>query len=292
MDATGDKLGGGYMKFLAILPDLGPEINAIGQEILRSGHTIYPLMGEVTERQFMEACDPAHGFDGLIAVTHGTREGIMLKPSFGVGQDAVWLPLRAVVAGIQAAGTIKLLVLGTCEGRGLAEEAYWRAKVTTVYSDGPLETPNAYTLAATFLRRLRTGTLDDALAIADTLGLHWYPAQLTNGHREIADTFQEAIALLTRRLDRFEERTERRMDDLDAGTRAIHDKLDNAVLMTPPRRLLWLLGAILFAAPFAVSAVYNLYLHGQSVALAVVGILLSLALATGLLLAGFGRLPV
>jgi hypothetical protein len=282
------------MNLLAILPDLGPEINAISQEILRSGHTIYPLMGEVTERQFLDACDPSHAFDGLIVNSHGSRDGILLRPEMP-GEAAVWLPVRAVVAGIQAAGTIRLLVPSTCEGRALAEEAYWRAGVTTVYSDGDLWRTDAYTLAGTFLRRLATGTLDEALAIADTLGMHWYPVQRHNGQREMLEVLQQMAAMPAGRIERLEERTEKRMKGLEERTKSIEDKLDdlrrNAVLMTPARRWVWLLGTVLFAAPLVTTQALRIV--GWEVAWSsfLLVTVVVLALATLLLLYGFGRLP-
>lgn len=288
------------MHFLGVFPDLGPEINAIAQQMLRNrGHTFYPLMGEVTERQLMEACIPANNFDGIIILSHGGPEGILIKPDrrdFDASDAGpVWLPIRAVVAAVQAAATMELCVLASCQGRVLAEELYWRANLRVVYSEGDLLVPNAYTMAGTFLQRLATGTMQDALAIADTLNMKWYPPRSQDGNREITDALQAAVQMLAARIDRMEARNDERMDHVEERQKRIEDKVDgltnSAVIMTPRRRGVWILGAILYAAPFFLSDALRMAGVRVEWTPYVLVTALCLAMATLLLLAGFGRLP-
>ncbi len=264
------------------------------------GHTFYPLMGEVTERQLMEACTPSNNFDGVIILSHGGPEGIMIRPDrrdVDVHDSGpIWLPIRAIVAAVQAAGTMKLCVLASCQGRALAEELYWRANLRVVYSEGDLLTANAFTMAGTFLQRLATGTMQDALAIADTLEMKWYPPRNDGGQlREMMEALQQMAAVLGNRMDRMEERTDRRMDAMEERTQRIEGKIDDigksAVIMTPTRRLIWVLGAMLFAMPMLAELLMVLDLHQIDWRLPVLANVLTLALATGLMLAGFGRLP-
>jgi hypothetical protein len=242
---------------------IAPNIQEPGQveaawELQRSGLQVYPLTGAVTERQIGEQCQPGR-FDAIVWLTHGTTQGVMLRPETGgmAGEPALWLPPESVAAYVRAA-EVRLVVLLTCKGRQLSREIYFRTGAMVVYAEAELAVATAYTMVNSFARRLATGALDDALEIADTLGLSFYPQRVREDGK-LLDFLQQMTAMLTQRMDRMDERQTEENREVNRRLGAVEEKLDGlaAVSLTysPMRRAMWMLGALLFATPFIINMV-------------------------------------
>jgi hypothetical protein len=216
---------------------IAPNIQEPGQveaawELQRSGLQVYPLTGAVTERQIGEQCQPGR-FDAIVWLTHGTTQGVMLRPETGgmAGEPALWLPPESVAAYVRAA-EVRLVVLLTCKGRQLSREIYFRTGAMVVYAEAELAVATAYTMVNSFARR------EDG---------------------KLLDFLQQMTAMLTQRMDRMDERQTEENREVNRRLGAVEEKLDGlaAVSLTysPMRRAMWMLGALLFATPFIINMV-------------------------------------
>lgn len=248
-------------RYLQIAPDIGMTAQVeTAWEIQRSGLAIYPLTGQVTERQIAEQCQAANGYDGILWLTHGGPLGVMLRRNTltaNGGEPEQWLP-AATVAAYAKAADVQLVVLASCEGRQLAREIHFRSGALVIYSEGELMSDTAYTLMATFLRQLRDRPVADALALADTLGMSYFPQQhpaaspggaaASSQEAASADYLQNFAAVMSERMDKIEA-------SMNENNSAIAHLNQRTLKTSGMRRALWVVGIILLLAPFVLAEV-------------------------------------
>lgn len=287
------------MKGLLVAPDIRlPKADEAAWELQRLGLDIYPLTGRVTEAHLAEHCTPERGHEFVVFLTHGTARGVYLAGSPGDEADAALLPLEAVAAYMQAAATVRLVVLAVCHGHNVAKEIFYRTGATVVYGDDALMADKAFTLFATFFRRLQSAGLGEAVKVADTLGLYFYPRTVKTS-QDVGSLIQSLSAQLTGRMGLLEQnvdahyrRTDERIGSLETRMTEVEDGLLE-VSAAQPRRRAWARAHTARVALAAAALAFGVLLlhdrlaaavalNGASTALLLVG----LAAAAALLLAG------
>lgn len=216
------------MNGLLVAPDIQmARADEAAWEMQRLGLNVFPLTGRVTEAQLAEQCTPERGYDFVVFLTHGTGNGVYLSGGPDAEGPSSLLPLESVAAYMQAAGTVSLIVFAVCHGHGVAKEVFYRTGATVVYNEGTMQVDTAFTLLATFFRRLKSAGLEEAVKVADTLGLHFYP-RTSKTTQDVSAQIQSLSAQLIGRLGILEqhvsdhyERTEQRFDGLEGRIAAV-----------------------------------------------------------------------
>jgi hypothetical protein len=221
-----------FMKLLLIAPALGlDDVDRTALEIQRLGYETFPLTGAVTEEQIAAQCDASRGFDVVVWLTHGTDAGLELSP-------ALHLSVRQTAVYMQALnGSLRLVVLASCDGLNTAAQVKLACQAAVIYSDGPLLTATVMSALTTTLRSYLQQGLDRALDLAQTSGLRVLYGAPADGKRSL-DTLLEqwgrlittSIARLDERVASVESRLDTRIEGVEGQIGALEGRIDARVV--------------------------------------------------------------
>lgn len=125
------------------------------QDILRSGLSVTPLIGEVTSRELLREIK-ANDYDVLWLATHGeSRQNILGAVEYGIQLSDGFLPSSELVA--QVRDRFELVYLNTCTSYKIAQQIQEDANVTVVGTLVDVEDRLAYQTGALFAAALADG---------------------------------------------------------------------------------------------------------------------------------------
>jgi hypothetical protein len=282
------------MKLLLIAPELGmADATAAALQIQQSGNEVYPLLGTVTEAQIADQCRPENGYEACVWLCHGAPDGLTLGavPSLDPMRPALVLGTEQVAAYMQAAGSLRLVMLAACEGQNTAAQVALATEATVIYAMGALLTARAVTACATVVRTLKRG-MAAARKVALVQGLRVYAGEEggeVNGEERAINQMGTLISAhldaLRRDMRAMEERLSGRIDGVEAKVDSLKAV---SMVYTGKKRTSWLIGFLLFALPCFLFIKENRDLLGLEPTAAVLVIALVWAVACGFLMYGMG----
>jgi hypothetical protein len=255
------------VKTLLIAPALGmAEADRAALQVQRSGNEVFPLTGCVSEEQVAEQCRAENGYECVVWLCHGSKEGLQLSPEFVLETEQV----AAYMQGIN--GGLRIVLLAACDGQNTAAQIRIATGAAVLYSASALMTNRALTACATVLRALAVQGVAEGIRSAQTQGLRVYQGgtlQADTPHMGVGSegsvtTLDDWGRLLQQELRAGAGRTDARMDALEARISAFETGLEQLSKRTrsdPSKAFQWSVGYALLVVSLLMLA---LSLHEAS----------------------------